>query len=262
MTGGWAGFADFCKALALQQRKGRASLRRDWRHLRVLADEVFPQIPDEVAHALLGKAKEAADPEENDVKALIAWAVGRGFLDPSALRDALDADNVSSPLYWLATLSGKSFGENVAPQLCAYWLLHDGDEWRKQTGRAYFDIQWTPGEHPQRSVRMELKASSENPGFRFQQIRDPRHTGADELDYDLLLCVGVTAATMEFWSIPAREVAEYIDDGTFGNQHGGSKMTSNTFWFVTDVRTRAKLRGYYTEAVSVRQFAIQQMARR
>jgi hypothetical protein len=255
---GWEGFADYCRALAAQQGVGRASLRRDWTNLRALAERVLPAVPDDLVISLLGKAKSAADPEENDLKALVSWAVGKGLIEATELRTALDDDDRASPLYWLAGLSGKSFGERVAPLLCAYWLVQGSDTWKKQPGTAYYDISWHPSESTHR-IRMELKASSENPGFRFQQIRDPRYTGASDLDYDLLLCVGVTASTMEFWSIPATTVGDFIDDRTFPNQHGGAKMASNTHWFVTDARTRQRMKPFFCEAVDVRDLILKQM---
>lgn len=255
---GWEGFADYCNALAAPQRVGRPSLRRKWANLRTLADRVLPDIPDELVTSLLGKAKSAADPEENDLKALVSWAVGHGIVKATELRTALEDDNRASPLYWLAGLSGKSFGENVAPQLSAYWLVQDSDTWKKQSGSAYYDISWHPNESSE-PVRMELKASSENPGFRFQQIRDPGYTASVGLDYDLLWCIGVTASTVEFWSIPAAEVGRFIDNKTFPNQHGGSKMTSNTYWFVTDAKTRQLLERYHCEAINVRSVVLDQM---
>jgi hypothetical protein len=108
---GWEGFADYCKALAAEQGTGRKSLRRDWTNLRAVAARVIESIPDEVVMSLLGKAKTALNPEENDLKALVGYAVGQGLLGSEELREALDADDRASPLYWLAGLSGKSFGE-------------------------------------------------------------------------------------------------------------------------------------------------------
>ncbi len=131
---GWEGFADYCNALAAQQRVGRPSLRRKWANLRALADRVLPDIPDELVTSLLGKAKSAADPEENDLKALVSWAVGHGIVKATELRTALEDDNRASPLYWLAGLSGKSFGENVAPQLSAYWLFRTLTRGRSNLG--------------------------------------------------------------------------------------------------------------------------------
>ncbi len=256
---GWEGFADYCKALAAEQGTGRKSLRRDWTNLRGVAAKVLERIPDEVVMSLLGKAKTALNPEENDLKALVGYAVGQGLLNSEELRDALDADDRASPLHWLAGLSGKSFGEKVAPLLCAYWLVQGSDTWKKQSGSAYYDIAWEPSELDG-PIRMELKASSENPGFRFQQVRDPRYTRAAKLDYDLLLCVGVTASTMEFWSIPTENVGAFIDEGIFANQHGGAKMKSNTYWFVTDQKTREILKPFHTEAVDVRAFVLDQHA--
>ena len=107
----------------------------------------------------------------------------------------------------------------------------------KQSARGYFDVAWTPLELGE-PIRIEIKASSEHPGYRFQQIRDPRLSGRGELDYDVLLGLGVTSATLEFWWIPTRDVIEYIESDLFTNQHGGSKSESGTFWVTMDQRAR------------------------
>ncbi len=140
----WEGFVDFCRKLAEHRKTGRASLRREWRHLRDLTEQVAANIPDELVHDLLGKSWATVDPEENDLKALLSYAVGQGLLAPEQVRDALEADNTQSPLFWLAGLSGKTFGESVAPELCAYWIQENGDRWEKQPGTEYYDIAWTP----------------------------------------------------------------------------------------------------------------------
>jgi len=255
---GWDGFAEFSRQLASRQKVGRPTLRREWSELRRLAERVRPVVSEQLVKSLLGKSWATTEPEENDLKALVSYAVGRGLVEAEELHAALLADNTHAPLYWLAGLSGKSFGENVAPQLCAYWIQDEGDLWIKQSGREYYDIAWSP--HEELGVnRLELKASSESPAFRFQQIRDPRHTARAGGDYDTLLCLGITASTMEFWSIPAERVGVYIDNGTFANQHGGTKMKSNTYWFVVDVRTRKILRPFSAEATEVRRLLVDQM---
>jgi hypothetical protein len=71
-----------------------------------------------------------------------------------------------------------------------------------------------------------------------------------------LLCAGVTASELEFWLIPAQEVAALIDDGVFANQHGGAKSVSNTFWFVTDDKSRSRLTEYRAEATGLRDLAL------
>ena len=216
---------------------------------------MLPVVPDEAVDQLLGKSKANLNPEENDFKALASYAVGKGLIDAEDVRQALRDDNVEAPLYWLAGLSGKTFGENVSPRICAYWLQRDEDHWKKHPGTDYFDVSWTPYE-TSKPVRIEIKASSEAPGYRFQQIRDPRQTGAVGLDYDALLCAGVTASELEFWFIPGREVVRFIDSGVFANQHGGAKSVSNTFWFVADARTRTTLVEYRAEATELRELAL------
>ncbi len=112
---GWEGFADYCKALAAEQGTGRKSLRRDWTNLRAVAARVIESIPDEIVMSLLGKAKTALNPEENDLKALVGYAVRQGLLGSEELREALDADDRASPYTGWPVLvvraSVKSFGE-------------------------------------------------------------------------------------------------------------------------------------------------------
>ncbi len=208
--------------------------------------------------SLLGKKFADLDPEENDLKALAAYAAGRGLLDPAELRAALDADLRESPLYFLAGLSGKTFGETVAPELCAFWLRAEGDAWQKMPNRERYDVAWAPGAS-RHLLRIELKASSEHPGFRFQQVRDPRAGDQLRLDYDGLLCMGVTAGSVGFWLIPADDVARLIATGVLERQHGGSKtgLSSNTYWIVTDRTNRDRLAGFAVAPEELRQRCVE-----
>ena len=51
---------------------GRPALRRRWERLRLLASKVEEQLPEGEVVSLLGKPASQLDPEENDVKALVA----------------------------------------------------------------------------------------------------------------------------------------------------------------------------------------------
>lgn len=193
----WTEFA----AWALQQAAssgGRTALRRRWATLRKLADEVARAVPPAEIEALLGKRFDELDPEHNDLKALVAYGTGKGIIkDLKQLQQVLREDNLADPLYFLAQHSGKTFGEKFAPMIAKFWLVADGDAWDKQAATRLYDVAWTPRERNGQSIRIELKASSEHPGYRFQQIRHPKLSGGDGDDYDLLLCVGVRAGSLE-----------------------------------------------------------------
>jgi hypothetical protein len=218
---------------------------------------VRPNFSEAEVQQLLGKRIIDLDPDENDLKALAAHAAARKLIDPSELRDALAADLSSAPLYFLGGLSGKTFGETIAPELCAFWLRGPGDKWEKKSNRELYDIAWAPAARRD-PLRIELKASSEHPEYRFQQVRDPRAGGNRELDYDALLCLGVTASSLELWLIPATEVIALINDGTLTPQHGGKKagLESNTYWFVTDASNRTRLRQFAMSPEELRDRAV------
>lgn len=256
-----ARFVQFCHELGKKQKVGRPALRRTWAALRQLYErEIQPRITEAEVQRLLGKRFSQLDPEENDLKALASLAVGKGWILPDKLRDALAEDIGGSPLAFLAGLSGKAFGETVAPQLCRFWLASEDDGWDKRPATDYYDIGWTPSETGA-LIRLELKASSESPAFRFQQVRDPRSAGQSTSTYDALVCMGVTVSTVEFWVVPSTLACEFIDDGTFSRQHGGKKqgLESGTYWFVTDPATRALLaeRGCTASGEELRPLAVQ-----
>lgn len=198
---------------------GRKALRRRWTSLRALAEEVKARISaDEVRH-LLGKDFDELDPEQNDLKAIVAYAVGRGILtDAAKLHLALSEDSRADPLFFLAHHSGKTFGEKYAPLFAKFWLVTDSDGWIKKKSKDLFDVGWSPHELKGREIRIELKASSEHPVYLFQQIRHPRMSGLNNSDYDLLLCVGVSAGSLEWWAIPAAGLDRLAENGTTASE--------------------------------------------
>ncbi len=251
----WDEFAGFCSELGVSKGKGRKSLRRRWTHLRALAEHVIVRLPPKQVLSLVGKTVDQLDPEENDLKAIVAYGIGAGMLEAPRLLEALEEDTRESPLWFLADLSGKAFGETIAPKICEFWLRDEDDAWEKQPAKGYFDILWQPNELP-KDIRLELKASSEFPAFRFQQVRDPRMSGNPSGDYDGLLCLGVTSSSIELWLIPRDVLEGLIDDGTLTNQHGGQKIDSNTYWFVTDEDRRARLSKFGCSLEDLRDFAL------
>jgi len=136
----WEEFASWILDKAMEAPAGRASLLRRWQHLCELSDNVLEKVPDEELRALLGKSRDDLDPESNDLKAAMAYAVGRGYLkDPNALQKALSADKLSDPLFFLASKSGKAFGETWSPIIAKYWIEKKNDEWTKKGALDFYD---------------------------------------------------------------------------------------------------------------------------
>lgn len=238
---------------------GRKALRRRWAGLRKLAQEAAAKLSPKEIEALLGKPVEALDPEHNDLKALVAYAVGKGVVtDPRSLQAALDADTRADPLYFLAHHSGKTFGEKYAPMFAEFWLTQGSDEWVKKKSKDLYDIGWKPKEMRGREIRIELKASSEQPAYLFQQIRHPKMSGGAVPDYDLLLCLGVSAGSLEWWAIPASDLDKYAENGATPAarvvvtlHHGKRRPIWNAEygfedegWFRADPRARELLKAY------------------
>lgn len=253
---------DFAVWIMLQagQVGGRKSLQRRWANLRALASQVAEKIPASEIQALLGKSFEELDPENNDLKALVAYAVGLGMVNNrSQLQAVLQADYRADPLYFLAQHSGKTFGEKFAPMIAKFWLSEIGEKWEKQPPSGLYDISWLPQDHSESEIRIELKASSEYPSFRFQQIRHPRLSGSEGLDYDLLLCLGVSAGSLEWWAIPGKDLDQFVDSGKVAAQsviitrHHGKRrpIWNETYgyadegWFCADSKARKLLDMYY-----------------
>ena len=254
----WNEFVDWARGQATGAG-GRKALRRRWERLRSLADEAGPKIPPKDIETLLGKPLGALDPEQNDLKALVAYAVGKGIIkNAESLQAALDADMRADPLSFLAAHSGKTFGEKYAPLIAEFWLALDGDDWVKKGSRDFYDVGWLPKELNGREIRIELKASSEHPGYLFQQIRHPQLSGGTVPDYDVLLCLGVSAGALEWWAIPAAKIDEFAENGktpadriVITLHHGKRRPIWNDKhghvdegWFRTDERTRNVLQEF------------------
>ena len=72
----WEAFVEW----GLEQGKnsgGRQALRRRWANLRALASEAATKISPAEIEALLGKPLADLDPEQNDLKALVSYALGK-----------------------------------------------------------------------------------------------------------------------------------------------------------------------------------------
>ena len=264
---GWHDFASWMLSEAGKSKGGREALRRRWRSLRQLAEEVLPQLSEAEVETLLGKGRADLDPEANDLKAVVAYAAGRGLLrEPGRLTKALLADEAADPLAFLATLSGKSFGETWAPEIARYWLCESTDRWEKKKSSDFYDAAWFPQERSGRAVRIELKASSEHPAHRFQQIRHRRLSGGEK-DYDILLCLGVTAGSLEWWAIPTDRLDEFAENDVtltasvvITRHHGKRRPIWNMNtgykdegWFVADQRTRRLLADFASTSGDLRE---------
>lgn len=254
----WDDFVEWAIGQAAEAG-GRKALRRRWATLRALAEQVSKKLLPGEVEALLGKPYEQLDPEHNDLKALVAYGAGKGIItDPKQLQTVLRDDIRADPLYFLAQHSGKTFGEKFAPLFAKFWLSAKGDTWEKQSSKGLYDVGWVPSERKGKEIRIELKASSEQPGFLFQQIRHPKLGGAGEDDYDLLLCLGVSAGSLEWWAIPAEDLDQFAETGSTAadqvviTRHHGKRRPiwnkehgyTDEGWFRADTEARALLQNY------------------
>lgn len=219
---------------------GRAGFLRDWKELEQLfSNNVLPHLDASLVRDLLGKDVGELHPEQNDLKALCAYGVHAGWVTADAFRHALASADASSPLWFLAGKSGKTFGETVAPVIAEFYLLEPGDQWEKMPSTELYDIAWSPRETGA-TYRIELKASSErNP--RFQQIRPPRMKGGRRNEYDALLCLGVFRDAIEWWLLPAEDVTRLMEEHVITQQHNAGKHRTDSYWCVVDADTRAAL---------------------
>ena len=104
----WEQFMDFCVRLEMDYPAGRKNLRRQWTALwDLVGEEVRPKVSSSEVNLLLGKGYDHLDPEEGDLKALVAYAAGRGLIEPERLHSAIAADNLESPLYFLVSVNQK-----------------------------------------------------------------------------------------------------------------------------------------------------------
>ena len=258
----WDDFVEWAIEQAAQTG-GRKALRRRWATLRALAEQVSKQVPAQEIEALLGKPYDQLDPEHNDLKALVAYGAGKGIVtDPKQLQDVLRDDIRADPLYFLAQHSGKTFGEKFAPLFAEFWLTAKDDSWEKQSSKGLYDVGWTPHERKGKDIRIELKASSEHPAYLFQQIRHPKLSGAADPDYDLLLCLGVSAGSLEWWAIPAEHLDRFAETGVVDaeriviTRHHGKRRPiwnrehgyNDEGWFRADARCRQLLKDYGCES--------------
>jgi len=254
----WDDFVEWAMEQA-GQSGGRKALRRRWATLRGLAEQVSKKIPAAEIHALLGKPYDQLDPEHNDLKALVAYGAGKGIIaDPKQLQDVLRDDIRADPLYFLAQHSGKTFGEKFAQLFAKFWIASKGDAWEKQPSKGLYDVGWTPAERKGKEIRIELKASSEKPGYLFQQIRHPKLSGSKGMDYNLLLCLGVSAGSLECWAIPAEDLDQFAENGktqadcvVITRHHGKRRPIWNKKhgytdegWFRADDNARELLKDY------------------
>jgi len=242
-------FHRFCRELAREVGIGRAGLRRDWTVLEQLVrGRVLTQMTSQQVRELLDKDASQLHGEFNDLKALAAYGVARGWVDPKTLREALQAADQSNPLWFLANVSGKTFGGSVAPKLAEYWLCEEGDRWIRRKDIEYYDYDWYVAA-TESTIRFELKASSEkNP--RFQQIRSPRMSGSQEqYDYDGCLCLGGYGGALEWWYFPV-----------IAPQHGAHKIVSGTYWIVMTKENRTKCEKYRITSENLRDTILKQHA--
>lgn len=254
----WSEFVDWAMGQSTAAG-GRQALRRRWTTLRALAEQVALELQPGEVEALLGKSYDELDPEHNDLKALVAYGAGKGLIaDPRQLQDVLRDDARADPLHFLSQHSGKTFGEKFAPRVAEFWLFTSGDAWTKQSSKGLYDVSWTPHERKGREIRIELKASSERPGYLFQQIRHSKLSGAFREDYDLLLCLGLSAGTLEWWALPVSELDRFADTGATNadqvviTRHHGKRRPiwneehgyADEGWFRANTRARALLKDY------------------
>lgn len=134
------------------------------------------------------------------------------------------------PFQWLQTLSGKSFGEKVAP-LIVRFFLEDELEPREHSDHDFVF----------RGRKVELKTGTEHSTegvFLFQQIRPQQ-------DWDLLLCLGLCVRSLVFFVLTRSFVEAAIEtwrsdeSSIITPQHGGARdldrttAEPDTFWMWT-----------------------------
>ena len=250
----WEDFLAFLYELPSQLRPGRQRIGVVRNNLQALVmGKVYPEltVDDEARLFPLGFS-----PAESDLKIAAGVGLERGLITSMEYERAIRADKAASPFGFLQTMSGKTLGETVAPRIAQYWLVEEGDGFVKVSTQGLYDFVWTPRETG-RQVRVELKASSEeHPNF--QQIRHPRMSGTTEsdLDYDVLLCLGLSNAGLEWWAFPADEVESFIIDKVFKPQHGGTKMKSGTYWVRIRPADRIQFKRFATDSESLRGFVL------
>jgi hypothetical protein len=238
------GFLEFLYQLPSKLNPGRQGIRVVRDHLQALVEQkVLPNLSDADTTRVFPLG---FSPAESDLKVAAGVGLERGYITAQEYDAALRSDKSASPFGFLQTLSGKVYGETVAPQIAQYWIGGNGDTFTKMPSGALYDFRWQPADRGQ-LIRVEMKASTEeNPNF--QQIRHPKMTNLDakDFEYDILLCLHASNAGLEWWVFPAAEVQARIEDGSFPPQHGGQKMESGTYWVRMEAKNRLRYAAFQT----------------
>lgn len=259
MSHSWEEFLTFLYQLPSKLKPGRQGIRVVRDHLQSLVEHrVLMRLTevDQKSFFPLGFS-----PAESDLKVAAGLGIERGYISPVEYEDALKQDKAAGPFGFLQTLSGKVFGETVAPQIAQFWLQANLDLFSKRPPSGLYDLLWTDGGSG-RTIRIELKASTED-SPNFQQIRHPRMTNrdAEDYEYDILLCLHVSNAGLEWWVFPAAEVADLIHSGVFTSQHGGQKIDSGTYWIRMTPQNRVRFEANQTTSEELRGFIQDQKAK-
>lgn len=72
------------------------------------------------------------------------------------------------------------------------------------------------------------------------------------IDYDVLLCLGLSNRGLEWWIIPGTEIDNLIEEGVITSQHGGSKMSSGTYWLRMRAPERERLQAFASTSERLR----------
>ena len=251
----WDDFLAFLYELPAQIRPGRQGIRVMRDNLEELVEEhVIPGFSESDRNALFPLGFSAT---ESDLKLSAGVGLERKLITPQQYEVALRADKAAGPFGFMQTLSGKTLGETISPMIAQFWLCEEGDQFAKMPNTALYDFGWTPQETGI-TIRIEMKASSEK-NARFQQIRHPRMTdrSAADLEYDILLCLGIANTGLEWWGFPAGRVAELIDQAVFTPQHSAHKAESGTFWVSMKPRERTRLQSHQADSASLRRFLME-----
>lgn len=245
----WDEFVRYVERLRAQTKPGRLGVRVVPDSLRTLVEQgvLLHLTPDERGRLFpLGY-----DPEQSDLKIAAGVGIERGYIQADEYEAALRADARASLFSFLQPVSGKTLGETIAPLITEFWLQAEGDTFAKMKATDLYDIDWTA--HEGGHVRIELKTSTEEQP-RFQQIRHPRMTNPSSYgyEYDALVCLHVSNAGLEWWTIPADEVLRSIESGDITPQHGARKIASGTYWVQMNDENRARYAAFQVSSQQLR----------
>jgi hypothetical protein len=250
----WEEFLAFLYELPAKLKPGRQGIRVVRDNLQALVEEmVLPTLTSQEERELFPLG---FSPTESDLKIAAGVGIERQLISPKDYERALRADKAAGPFGFLQTSSGKTFGESVAPLIAEFWIRGPNDGFAKMPNTALYDVGWTPSDTG-RLLRIELKASSEsNP--RFQQIRHPRMTTPDapEPEYDVLLCLGLSNAGLEWWAFSADDIVNLIASGQLVLQHGAGKTDSGTYWLTMKRKVRDTFTARQASSETLRAFLL------